>query len=158
MSERALANPNAAQNRFVGLAWACAVLTGLVLIAWIIDAIVTTHLAGRSAWGVSALAAGICWFGALLSLVLLHVLRMRGSALAGALVGMLIRMTIPLAIGAALVSQGGSLAQAGLFGQLVVFYLVTLAIETVISVVLMKAAPSAVARQSAAANGSASHG
>jgi hypothetical protein len=55
-------------------------------------------------------------------------------------------------------SQGGPLAEAGLFGQLVVFYLVTLIVETCLSVALMKSAPRPVATRSVASEGGASHG
>jgi hypothetical protein len=133
-------------------------LSGLLAAAWMVDAIVTTNLADRSTWAVSALAAAICWIGAMVSLVLLHVLRMRGSPMAGAMLGMLVRMTIPLGIIAAATMQGGRLAEAGLAGQLVVFYLVTLAIETCLSVALMRTAPQAVCARSAPAEGSATHG
>jgi hypothetical protein len=145
-------------HRFRRVATACAVLSGVVLIAWLIDAIVTTSTLEHSTWSVSALAAGICWFGAICSLILLHGVKYHGSPLVGALLGMLVRMMIPLAIGAVLVTQGGSLARAGLFGQLVVFYLVTLAAETCISVALLKAAPPAIAPRSTAAGGGTSHG
>ena len=104
------------------------------------------------------MAAGICWAGAMVSLVLLHVLRMRGSPMAGALLGMLVRMTIPLVIVAVATMQGGELAEAGLLGQLVAFYLVTLAIETGLSVALMKSAPRNGSARPAVSEGSPSHG
>ena len=138
-----------------GLAWACAALSGFVVVAWLFDAMITTRLAGHSTWEVSALAAGVCWTGAMFSLVLLHVLRLRGSPVAGVLVGMLIRMTIPLAIAFLVTTQRGSLADAGLLGQLVVFYLVTLTIETCLSMALTKSVPEAA---SVASHGSVSHG
>jgi hypothetical protein len=148
-------SPRPLRYRAFGLAWACAALSGLVVIAWLIDAALTSHFAGRSTWDVSALAAGICWTGAMLSLVLLHLLRLRGSPVAGVLVGMLVRMTIPLAIAFRVTTQGGSLADAGLLGQLVVFYLVTLTIETSLTMALTKSVPQVA---SVASHGSVSHG
>jgi hypothetical protein len=145
-------------NRFRRIGSACAVLSALVLIAWLIDAFITTSALNRSTWCVSGLAAGICWFGGVCSLILLHGVRVHGSPLVGALLGMLIRMAIPLTIGAVLVTQGGSLACAGLFGQLVVFYLITLAAETCISVALLRRSPAAIAPHSAPADGGARHG
>jgi hypothetical protein len=156
VSDRVPSNsPHAVWYRAFGLAWACAALTASVAIAWLIDAPVASRIAGHSIWGVSALAAGICWFGAMLSLVLLHVLRLRGSPVAGVLVGMLVRMTIPLSIAFMATTQEGSLAEAGLLGQLVVFYLVTLAIETCLSLALTKSVPQAALVRS---HGSVSHG
>jgi len=146
---------HAAWYRAFGLAWACAALTLSVVIAWLIDATVASRIAGHSVWGVSALAAGICWFGAMLSLVLLHVLRLRGSPVAGVLVGMLIRMAIPLFFAIVAATQDGSSAEAGLLGQLVVFYLVTLAIETCLSLALAKSVPQVAL---VASHGSVSHG
>ena len=151
-----VSSPPAGASR--ALLWACAALSGLVALAWVIDASLTSHMAGHSTWAVAALAAGICWAGAMISLVLLHVLRLRGSPMAGAMLGMLVRMTIPLVIIAVAASQGGTLAKAGLAGQLVVFYLITLVIETCLSVVLLKARPQSVSPQQPAQEGSASHG
>jgi hypothetical protein len=159
VSDRVPSNSSpASANRAFGLGWACVALTGSVLLAWLIVAPLTTHLSGHSTWEVGALAAGICWAGATVSLVLLHLLRLRGSPMTGALLGMLVRMTIPLAIGAVATTQGGSLAGAGLFGQLVAFYLITLAIETCLSVALMKSSPQVGATRSAVSDGSATHG
>lgn len=159
MSDRVPSNSSSAiRKRGFGLAWAWAALSAAVVIAWLVDATATTHLAGVSAWGVSALAAGVCWFGAMLSLSLLHLLRLRGSPMAGALLGMLVRMTIPLAIGGMAAMRGGSLAEAGLFGQLVIFYLFTLAIETCLAITLMKSTPPAASNGNPVSEGSATHG
>jgi hypothetical protein len=128
-----------------------------MVVAWLVVAFVTTRIAGHSTWEIGALAAGICWIGATLSLVVLHLMRVRGSPVAGVLLGMLIRMTIPLVMVVMATMQGSELAQAGLVGQLVVFYLITLAIETGLSVALVKSAPQAASTRSAASEGSASH-
>jgi len=157
VSDRAQASsPVASSHRAFGIVGGCAALSGLLLVVWVIDAIVTTNLAGRSTWGVSALAAAICWAGATVSMLLLHILRTRGNPMAGALLGMLVRMSIPLVIIFVATTNGGALADAGLAGQLVAFYLITLAIETCLSVALMRSAPKG-SIGPAAAGGSASH-
>lgn len=71
---------------------------------------------------------------------------------------MLVRMTIPLIIVAVATMHGGELAEAGLAGQLVAFYLITLSIETCLSVALMKSAPRNDSARSAVSEGSPSHG
>lgn len=159
MSDRLPTNTSSAKpGRTFGLGSACAALSAAVVVVWLIDSVATTHFSGRSTWEVSAVAAGICWTGAMVSLVLLHVLRIRGAPMAGALLGMLVRMTIPLIIVAVATMQGGELAEAGLAGQLVAFYLITLAIETCLSVALMKSAQRNVSVGSGVSEGSPSHG
>lgn len=156
MSDRLSTNSSvAAWHRTFGLGWACAVLSIAVAAAWLVDATVTSHLGGRSFWGVSAAAALVCWSGAMFSLVLLHLLRHRGSPITGLLVGMLIRMAIPLAVATMAAWGDAGPAEAGLLGQLVGFYLFTLTIETCLSLALVKSSPRVA---SATSHGSASHG
>jgi hypothetical protein len=50
------------------------------------------------------------------------------------LLGMLFRMGLPLVTGVVLTRAGGPLADAGLFGMIMVFYLVGLVVETTLSV------------------------
>lgn len=159
MSDSVSPNPPAADGkRSFAAVWACALLAGLMLVAWLIDAIVVSRAMGRSVWGISALAAGICWFGATTSLVLLHVMRLRGSPIAGLLIGMVIRMTIPLFIALMATIQHSGLAEAGLAGQLVVFYLLSLAIETVLSLVLAKSVPRVTISSAVSSSRSPAHG
>jgi len=54
------------------------------------------------------------------------------------LAAMLIRMGLPLGVGLALHRQGGPLADAGVFGLVVIFYLVMLVTEAYLSVRLVK--------------------
>ena len=51
----------------------------------------------------------------------------------------LFRFGLPLAGGLYLTRQGGSLAESGVFGMIVVFYLITLAVETPLSLALLGA-------------------
>ena len=111
------------------------------MIAWPIVAVVASRLQNRSAWEVAAVAAVVCWFSATLSLVLSHVMRRAGNAVAGVLLGMAVRLGIPLLTGLVATSQGGALAEGGLLGLILAFYLITLTAETGFALALAKAPP-----------------
>lgn len=89
---------------------------------------------GLMATGV---AAAVCWAGSSLALLLTGWLRGSAAAVHGVLLGSICRMGLPLAVGVVLQAGGGQLAQAGVFGYIVVFYLATLVVETVLSVSLI---------------------
>lgn len=88
---------------------------------------------GWTAAAAAAVAASLCWTGGILALLLATVFQGPHRALHAALAGMLFRMGIPLVGGLWLHHQGGALAQAGVFGQVVIFYLWTLVVETCLS-------------------------
>ena len=98
-------------------------------------------LVGPVAWAISgtagvlaaAAAAGLCLVGASAALVLSHWLRTPERVLYGVLAGMGARMGIPLAFGMAIHLHGGALAQSHFLLYLLVFYPVTLAVETFLS-------------------------
>jgi hypothetical protein len=96
----------------------------------------------------AAVAGGICWLGAAPSLFLMGWLRGGPHVVSGVLLGMLIRMGLPLAIGLLLAQTGGPLAKAGVFGMIVGYYLVGLLIETLLSVRLIGASAPDAARAS----------
>ncbi len=102
------------------------------------------------------MAAGICWIAATLSMAVLHLLRLRGSPIAGVLVGMLVRMSIPLGIVVMATINRSALVEGGLAAQLVIFYLLALTAETCLSLVLAKSAPRLAT--AAFSQGSAAHG
>ncbi|OHB73081.1 MAG: hypothetical protein A2V70_19405 [Planctomycetes bacterium RBG_13_63_9] len=83
-------------------------------------------------WAATA-AGTLCFAGAALALVASHLLRGPQRALIGLLVGMALRFVIPLGGGAACHYGGGSLAEAGILYYLLVFYPITLGVETVLS-------------------------
>jgi len=129
-----------AARRAKGLLWSCLALTGAVLLAWPVVAVVAARQGGAPTWLISFLAAAVCWFSAMLSLILAHRLQQKGAAMAGLLAGTLVRMALPLAVGMWAMNQVRTLAEGGFFGQIVVFYLLTLAVETWLSLGLAKAA------------------
>lgn len=81
----------------------------------------------------TAVAAGVCWFGATGALLSTAFLRGSQFALHGLFGGMILRLGLPLALGMFLSSRGGGLAKAGVFGLIVMFYLLTLVVETLLS-------------------------
>jgi hypothetical protein len=87
-------------------------------------------LSGKSGLAAAALASGCCCVGALGALGVALWLRGPRYLLASVLVGMGVRMGV--ALGAALIVQlgGGPLVDVGFVYYLLMFYLVTLAVET----------------------------
>jgi len=83
-------------------------------------------------WAAAA-AAAMCLGGAGIALVISYLLRSPARALCGMLLGTAARMAIPLGFGLAAHLRGGPLAEAGLLYYLLVFYPVTLAVETALS-------------------------
>jgi hypothetical protein len=78
-------------------------------------------------------AAAACWLGAALALAVGRAHHGPLQALYAMVSGMLLRMAVPLAACAVLQSQGGPLAEAGIVYYAVVFYLVTLTIDTALT-------------------------
>lgn len=85
-----------------------------------------------------AAAAVTCWVASVSSLVLSSSWRHTPQAITGILAGVLVRMTLPM--GVAVLSQvvSGPLAKAGLFGWIVCFFLITLVVETLLLVRLLR--------------------
>jgi hypothetical protein len=76
------------------------------------------------------LAAGVCGGGALASLLATGLFRIHGQPVAGVLLGMLIRMAVPLAACVIMFIQGGPLVEAGALVMILVYYLLMLVVET----------------------------
>lgn len=88
---------------------------------------------GAAGWAAAATAAGLCLAGAAAALACASCVRDRKNAWKGVLAGMLPRMGIPLGFALFFHVQGGMLAEAGLLIWLVIFYPITLTVETVLS-------------------------
>ena len=101
--------PAPAGRRDRDLVRACAILTAIVLAAIPVAAWATAHVHGSATWLTTLLAAGVCWLGATVSLVVAYQGRQRGAAMLGLMVAMLVRMAIPLGVAfLAVISQGGA--------------------------------------------------
>jgi len=88
---------------------------------------------GDAAVTASLVAMLLCLGGAILALVFADVF---GPVLPSGMAiyaGMLFRMSLPLVIGTLLYFKNPTLADAGLFGYLIVFYFVTLLAEVVLT-------------------------
>lgn len=116
----------------------CAWLTLTVVIALLIVGGVVGSTRGATGVLAAAAAAGVCWIGATAALLVAGFSGKSNQAVQGHLLGMLFRLGLPLACGVAFQKLGGPLADAGVFGLIVVFYLVTLVAETILSLRLLK--------------------
>jgi len=101
----------------------------LLLVAAILAPIAYSLAAVDGLWAVAvALAATLA--GGLIALLLAALVRGPAAPMYGMLVGMMARMTVPMAIGVTLQLKVEWLADAGMIFYLLVFYLATLALET----------------------------
>ena len=119
-----------ARLRDRGLGTQTAVLTAAVLLVYALVAPVAVSLSGAAGLAAAAVAAALCLTAAVLALVVCRRFRGPDHTLQSILAGMLLRMGIPMAVGFFLQMQGGPLAEAGVMVYLVVFYPVTLFVET----------------------------
>jgi hypothetical protein len=97
---------------------------------------------GRAGLVATCLAAFICWFASVASLLCTSVFRGPQVALFSMLFGMLFRMGLPLMVGMMVNSSIPQLAAVGVFGQIVVFYLISLVLERMLSLSLVSSAHS----------------
>jgi len=81
----------------------------------------------------AGLAAGLCMAGALLSLWIHYIFPDPKSVLISTLLGMAVNMGVPLAFGIFIHLYGGPLSEAGFLYYLVFFYLLTLAMKTMLT-------------------------
>ena len=116
-----------------GLSLRLAVMAAAVAVAYGLTVPVALHIGGGMAVTAAALAAGLCLLGAGSALFIGDRLRGTHAALAALLLGMILRMGLPLTAGVIIHIHGGPLAQAGLLWYLVVFYSITLTLGTILS-------------------------
>jgi hypothetical protein len=110
-----------------------ATLTLVVLVVFGLVGPVAFHIGGLMALAAAALAAGLCLAGGSMALMASRLLPGPNLALVALMTSMTARMAIPLAFGLAIHLHGGPLAKAGLLYYLLVFYPVTLAVETLLT-------------------------
>jgi hypothetical protein len=118
----------------MGLAARCCLLSGMALIAWTISAPLAYSTRGSTGLIAAAVAAGVCWFGAVVTLPVASLLRGPTAMMYGVALTMLARTMLPLMLGVALHFSLPSLAKGGMIYYLLAFYLIMLAVETVLSV------------------------
>jgi hypothetical protein len=110
-----------------------AALFAAVAVAYLAVAPVAWAISNAIGLLASAVAAGLCLAGATLALMVTYILRGPHLALQNLLLGMLLRMGVPLMLGLVLHTQVDLLAAGGMLYYLVGFYFVTLTIETVLT-------------------------
>ncbi|MFO0869372.1 MAG: hypothetical protein U0935_10620 [Pirellulales bacterium] len=113
------------------------IVTGVLLVAFPVFAGYGYARYGAAGVGVAAVVGAVCWLGGMAGFA--AILPFRGpQAVNGVLMGMLVRMMVPLAAGLVLFSQGGPLVRAGLVEMLVAYYLLALTLDTVLAVRMMQ--------------------
>jgi len=108
-------------------------LAAVVLAVYALAAPVAGRATGVAGLAASATAAALCWLGAAAALVVSRACRKPNRVLYGALYGMLLRMGIPLFSALALQLSVAALAEAYLLIYFLVFYPITLLVETILS-------------------------
>jgi hypothetical protein len=109
------------------------VCLGLSLVALAVLPVFAVVGYARSGWaGILAalLASGVCCGGAIASLAATWLFRVGSQAVSGILLGMIVRMGLPLAACVVLIAQGGWLVEAGAPAMILVYYLLMLVAET----------------------------
>ena len=115
----------------------CGLLTVVLLAAYPLFAWFGYSQHGADGLLAAAVAGIVCWFGGIAALVLTTSVRSPEGAVSGTLLGMLFRMGFPLAAGVMLDRSGGALAAAGVLGMILLYYLLTLVVETLLSLRLV---------------------
>ncbi len=122
---------SALSNR--GVCARTAILVAVVLVLYAMVAPVAGYLGGTSAVWAATAAAGLCLAGAASSLLVCYVFYRYAHFVAGMLAGMALRFGVPLTGGVVLQIIGGPLAEGGVLYYLFIFYPITLATETALS-------------------------
>lgn len=118
------------------------VLAG-ILLAWLICSAVGHEIYGWPGVVAASVAAVISAVCGGVSQAIIDRLQAQGQALVAMAVGMALRMGVPLGIGLFWQMRESPLAQAGAIYYLLAYYLVTLAIETVLAVRQLQQQPPA---------------
>ena len=87
----------------------------------------------------AAIAATVCLLSGVVALVVTGLSQGTSSSATGLLASMGIRTGLPLAVGLILSSSNEALASAGVFGMILVYYFIMLAVETTLAVRLINA-------------------
>jgi hypothetical protein len=112
-------------------------LGGVLLVAWFVDARCFIRAIASDEAVVAGVAAGVCWVAGGLALGVTFMGALAERAVAGALGGILFRTGIPL-LALAVGSQVPWLARHGFAGRVVVYFLLSLTVETILAVWLAR--------------------
>ena len=125
--------PFLAQIARLGLAARCGLVTLAVAIALAIAGALAFRLHEGAGVAAAGVAAGVCLLGSIAALTVSQFLQGPEAALRRVLASMALRMFVPLAFCLVVAALGGPLAEAGCVYYVLVFYLVTLAVDTVLA-------------------------
>ena len=115
----------------------CAILTALEAAAFLSIGAILSQSIGANGWITAGIAAGLCWIGSVGALILIAVAQSPSGIVNGVLLGMFARTGVPLAGGLAVSFGWPMLAEAGLMPAVFACYLVTLIVETGLSLRLV---------------------
>ena len=110
------------------------IVAGVVVGVWLLLAPIGYASAGTAGLISAAVAAGVSLLAAEFALAVSRLFRGPAAAMYGMVAGMLARMSVALAVAVALQRGVPWLASTAMIVDLLVFYLVTLAIETALLV------------------------
>ena len=133
----ALPNSNrSATNQAIRL---CLLLASVLLVAFPLIAYVGNVQYGHAGFVAAIVAAAVCLVAGCIAIGVTSLFQSMGNGLNGLLLSILIRTGIPLIAGVTLSAQGGPLAEGGVFGMIVLNYLLMLTIETISAVRIVQA-------------------
>jgi len=116
-----------------GLAAQAMWLFGSVAALYVLLAPLAYALHGTEALVAAAVAAGICVFGSFGALVAMQVLKGPAMLIGGVVLGMFLRMAVPLVFCWIVYLQPSLLTRAGMVFYVLAFYMVTLTVDATIT-------------------------
>ncbi len=116
----------------LGLAAQCGIVAGLVAVVWLLIAPWSYGFGGNSGLFAVCVAAGVSLFAAELALLIGWMFSGPAAAMYGMVSGMGVRMMFALLVGVSLQLGVHDLAKGEMILYLLVFYMTTLATETVL--------------------------
>ena len=127
-------------------------------IAAVVAVVVGYERSGTTGVVSAAVAAATCWLASLAALLVVSMTAGTPNGLAGVFGAMGLQMGIPLAALIALPSVSPSLSKAGIAGMFLAFFLVSLIVETSLSVVIVSGPSAGPRPPSAPETSSENHG
>ncbi len=128
-------SPANRSNRSIRL---CVLLGLLLLLSLPLFAYVGHSKHGADGAVAAVVAAAVCFIAGAVAIFVTGLLHSVGQGMNGLLLSMLIRTGVPLIAGLTLQMQGGPLAKAGVFGMILLNYLIMLMIETISAVSIVQ--------------------
>jgi hypothetical protein len=122
------------------IVWYIAALGALLAAVAVVAGLVAARRFGPEAYQASAVAAGVNWIAGSLALAIVGASASQPWRVQGALLGMLVRMAVPLAAVVIFTQSRHPLTSHGVVILIVVHYLVGLLAETLLTVRIVAAA------------------